>query len=202
MIGGSKEMHGAVTMAAKAALRSGIGTLTLFVPDCITLLLASKLEESMIIGAASEDGFFAHDAITALKRILSQYDMIIIGNGMGRNEAGKELVRTVLESDRPCILDGDALYETGKITAALQRPYPTILTPHVKEMSYLSGHSIKDIQQDPIAVLKEFLRKYPFSTVALKDAHTIIANSQQMYLNLAGNHALAKGAVVMYCVVS
>ena len=193
MIGGSKEMHGAVTMAAKAALRRGIGTLTLFVPDCITLLLASKLEESMIIGAASEDGFFAHDAITALKRILSQYDMIIIGNGMGRNEAGKELVRTVLESDRPCILDGDALYETGKITAALQRPYPTILTPHVKEMSYLSGHSIKDIQQDPIAVLKEFLRKYPFSTVALKDAHTIIANSQQMYLNLAGNHALAKG---------
>ena len=77
MIGGSKEMHGAVTMAAKAALRSGIGTLTLFVPDCITLLLASKLEESMIIGAASEDGFFAHDAITALKRILSQYDMTV-----------------------------------------------------------------------------------------------------------------------------
>lgn len=193
MIGGSKAMHGAITMAAKAALRSGIGTLTLFVPDCISLLLASKLEESMIISAASEDGCFGREAILALKRILSQYDMIIIGNGMGRNEVTKALVETVLESDRPCILDGDALYEAGKLLPALKRPYPTILTPHVKEMSYLSGHTIQNIQQDPLFVLNEFLQNYPHTTIALKDAHTIIADAHQMYVNLAGNHALAKG---------
>ena len=80
-------------------------------------------------------------SVDLLKRNLDAYDMITIGNGMGRGEVTQAMVRAVLESDRPCLLDGDALYEAGKLIELLHRPAVTILTPHPKEMSYLCGCS-------------------------------------------------------------
>ena len=193
MIGGSKQMHGAITLCAKAALRSGIGTLTLFVPDCISSLLSLKLEESMIIGASSQNGYFSMEAVEELKRVLPQYDMLVIGNGIGRNEVSNALVKTALESDKACIVDGDALYEAGKMKNILQRPYTTILTPHIKEMSYLTGYEIKDIIDTPFRIIKEFLQKYPSITLVLKDEHTMVMDKDRTYMNISGNNALAKG---------
>ena len=193
LIGGSKQMHGAITMCAKAALQSGIGTLTLFVPDCISFLLSLKLEESMIIEASSENGFFSMNAVDELKRILPQFDLIIIGNGMGRNDVSRALVKTVLESDCACIVDGDALYEIGKMPNMLQRTSPTILTPHIKEMSYLTGRTVNDIIKKPFETIEAFLQTYPSLTLVLKDEHTMIVNKDVGYVNLSGNNALAKG---------
>lgn len=193
LIGGSKPMHGAITMCAKAALQSGIGTLTLFVPDCISFLLSLKLEESMIFEASSQNGFFSMDAVDELEKVLPQFDFIIIGNGMGRNEVSKALVETVLKSDCACIVDGDALYEIGEMPSILQRAAPTILTPHIKEMSYLTGYTVNHIIKQPFKVIEEFLQIYPSLTLVLKDEHTMIVNKSVGYVNLAGNNALAKG---------
>ena len=194
MIGGSKRMHGALCMAAKACLKSGVGTLTLFVPECIGDVVAEKLDETMIIRAKNdEEGFFAPEAIVELKKHLSEFEYVVIGNGMGRTQACKELVQCVLASDRPCIVDGDALFLIGQCPVYLKRPYPTILTPHIKEMSYLSGYSIPSILEDPIAILNEFLNNYPEITLCLKDAYTWIANRKEMLINMAKNSALAKG---------
>lgn len=193
MIGGSKSMHGAITLAAKAALHSGVGTLTLFLPDCISSIISMKLEESMILSAPSNDGYFDEHAIPYLKEHLDAYDIVVIGNGMGRNEVSKGLVKAVLESNLPCILDGDAIYEAGKMVSLFQRQAVTILTPHVKEMSYLCNCKVNEITEDPLRYVHEFVEHYPQVTLALKDQHTIICDRKYTYMNTAGNHALAKG---------
>lgn len=193
MVGGSSYMHGALTLAAKSALASGVGTLTLFLPDSIREILSMKLEECMLLPACSRNGFFDMPANDVLRRNLSAYDFIAMGNGMGRNEVTATMVKTVLESDRAVLLDGDALYEAGRCVELLKRNALTIVTPHPKEMSYLSGKSVKDILQDPLQAAKDFVQEYPNVVLVLKDQHTIICDHEEIYINTAGNHALAKG---------
>lgn len=193
MVGGSSYMHGAITLAAKAALLSGTGTLTLFLPDCISDIISMKLEESMLLLAPSMNGSFSMISVDLLKRNLDAYDLITIGNGMGRGEVTQAMVRTVLESDRPCVLDGDALYEAGKLRELLHRPAITILTPHPKEMSYLCGCSVKEVVKGPVQCAMEFVNSFENVVLVLKDQHTIICSKDVMYMNTAGNHALAKG---------
>ena len=193
LIGGSQQMHGAVTLTAKSCLRSGVGTLTLFVPSCIVPTLSMKLEESMILSAPQQNGYFHMDAVEELKKHLPQFDYVIIGNGMGRNAVTKALVQTVLQSDKPCILDGDALFELGSCVHELARKAPTIITPHIKEMSYVSNRSVQDIVNNPIAVIQSFLHQYPSLTIVLKDQYTWLASNDEVFVNLAGNSSLAKG---------
>lgn len=187
-------MHGAITLAAKAALLSGTGTLTLFLPDCISDIISMKLEESMLMLAPSMNGTFSMISVDLLKRNLDHYDLITIGNGMGRNEVTGAMVQAVLESNRPCLLDGDALFEAGRMQELIQhRKAVTILTPHPKEMSYLCGGSVKEVLQDPLQCAQDFVRGCENVVLVLKDQHTIIAEKDSVYMNTAGNHALAKG---------
>lgn len=193
MIGGSTSMHGAITMAADALLHSGIGTLTVMVPETIREFVSMKLYEAMILSAPSEHGYFASGAIDILKEHISKYDMIMIGCGLGRHDVGEELVKTVLLSDRPCVLDADALYSLAKFPEYLKRKQPIVLTPHLKEFSYISKASMQEIQTNPLKEAKSFLQAYPNVTLVLKDERTLILHQQQIYLNIKGNNALAKG---------
>lgn len=194
MVGGSSSMHGAITLCAKAALYSGVGTLTLMIPESIRTIIANKLEECMILSILDDKGFFHKDAVHVLKEQLANYDIIVLGNGMGRNGVTRDMVEVVLKSNKPCILDADALYEVGNCKELLKlRDALTILTPHPKEMSYISGKSIKEIMINPLQFAREFTSIHPSVVLVLKDQHTIICNQKHMYMNIIGNHALAKG---------
>ena len=193
MIGGSISMQGALTMAAKACYRSGIGTLTLFIPECIYSVIASKIDFAMTITAPCEDGFFGPGSAEALKRVIQNYDVITIGNGIGRNKAALELVKTALQSDKPVIIDADACWALGKIPALLKRNEPVILTPHLREMSYITGKPTEDYLKDPFLSAQEFLTNYPECTVVLKSDITLIASKEGTYVLNRPNSALAKG---------
>ena len=193
MIGGSTQMHGAVTMCAKAALMSGIGTLTIAIPEGIHSILAGKIEEGMLLPLPQENGQFALEAIDQLQAKLSAYDFVTIGNGMGRGETVERMVEMVLSSSLPCILDGDALHAVGRHPEWLKRSAPVIVTPHPKEMSYLTGVDLKNIMEDPRDIIEDFVKRHPNLTLIYKDDHTIIRRGNQCYMNLAGNNALAKG---------
>ena len=194
LIGGSVPMHGALTLTAKSMLRSGVGTLTLFLPHDIVNILSMKIEECMLIDAPSEQGYFSMEAAALLKAYIHNYDLIVIGNGMGCHDAADELVRVVLESNLPCIIDGDGITACAKQMDLLkQRNKDCILTPHPKEMSRLSGHTVQEICDDPFSVAQEFIQSASHTTLVLKNRYTLIENKDGAYMNMAGNHALAKG---------
>lgn len=194
MVGGSSRMHGAITLCARSALRSGIGTLTLFVPSCIREILSLKMEEAMIISAScDEEGYFSKEANELLKREISQYEFVVIGNGMGRTKASLSLVETVLNSDLPCILDGDALYLIKDKKELLYRKAQVLITPHPKELSYVSGYTMEEIKEHRESILDALCIQYPNLCIVAKDAQTMISFQQHRYLNTIGNHGLAKG---------
>ena len=187
-------MHGAITLCAKSMLRSGVGMLTLCIPHDIVPILSLKIEECMILDVPAKDGYFAKEAIGIVKENLDAYDTIVIGNGMGRNDVTHDLVKCVLESDKPCILDGDALFVLGQQLSLLEkRKATTILTPHPKEVSYLTGRSIHELLQDPFAQALHFTSQFDQVVLIWKDQYTMVTDGKGLCINTAGNNALAKG---------
>lgn len=193
MIGGSINMHGALCMAAEACYHSGIGTLTLMIPDFLHDVFAIKLNCCMLLPAPSQQGVFSENAADFFNGHFHDFSQITIGNGMKKTKSTEKLVEAVLKSNKPVILDADAIGIAGKHKIWLKRKEPVILTPHVKEMADLCGCSIQDVLTNPLKILKEFTSEFENCTVVLKSDITFIADSKQCYSFIGRNSALSKG---------
>lgn len=193
-IGGSLGMAGAISLTSLAAYRTGCGTVTAAVPSCIIEIMQQKLTEVMALTMPQKDGFFAKEAAEELEQHLTSYQIIAIGPGMGREKSGIEILRRVLVSDKPCVIDADALYYLPELMVLLKaRKAPTLLTPHPGEMARITGKTIDEILEDPISCAKEFATTFGVILV-LKIEKTVIADHEgNIYINRCGNSGLAKG---------
>ncbi|WP_027409128.1 NAD(P)H-hydrate dehydratase [Anoxybacteroides tepidamans] len=190
VVGGSRNMTGAVMLAAKAALRSGAGLLTMAIPDAIYDAVASWIPETMYLPCSSKNGYFAGD----INFINLDIDAIAIGPGMGRTEGTKQAVQAALREDVPVVLDADALFFWNEyVSLVKKRTSPTIVTPHPGEMARMLGTSIGAIENDRFHVSRQFAIDYGVYVV-LKGPYTIVATPDgKQYINTTGNPALAKG---------
>lgn len=193
MIGGSQNMHGAIHMASLSAYKSGIGTLTLMVPECISNILAIKSDFYMLLQCSDRNGTFSSKAIEVLKQNMNNYSILSIGNGMQKNNVTISLVEQVLKSDKKVVLDADALWAAQKNMDLLKRNETTILTPHIKEMSDLTGINISTILSNPFEIARDFSKEYPSCVLILKSSQTYIAHQGNVYVLDAQNAGLAKG---------
>ena len=93
----------------------------------------------------------------------------------------------------PCVIDADGLNLLSRNIELLnQCCAPVILTPHMKEMSRLTGISVEELKADRIQILKDFISRYRITCV-LKDSRTLIASEEKgIRMNLTGNSAMAK----------
>ena len=193
MIGGSYAMHGAITMAARACYQSGIGTLTCFVPNCIHDILAQKMEFAMLKNGDNTDGYFSKDAAQKLSNEIGKYNIVTIGNGMGQLESTKAMVQKALQLSTCTLFDADACWAIREHPELLRQDFSIILTPHIKEMTYLCHRNLSEILQDPFGTVQEFCTSYPNCTLVLKSDITLIGHKDQMYVLHQPNSALAKG---------
>lgn len=67
-----------------------------------------------------------------------------------------------------------------------------VITPHMGEMSRLTGVSINDINEDKVNIAVNFANKYGI-IVLLKGYNTIITNWIEVYVNPTGNSKMASG---------
>lgn len=193
MIGGSQSMHGAITMACQACYRSGIGTLTCMIPDCIQEIVGQKMEFAMNLCAPSQDGAFALEGVACLDQEKSKYDILSLGNGMTRTKATELFVEHALKSDACVLLDADACWGLRDQLHLLDREAPVLLTPHLKEMTYLCQKDLKAIQEDPFDTVSTFCKEHPQCTLILKSDFTLIGHQDKLYVVDHANSALAKG---------
>ena len=174
---------GAVTLSARACLRSGCGYTFVCVPEAYAAQLGVAMP-SCVVG-----DFHGLNA-----EILSA-DAVALGMGAGVNKELYELVVGLLnEYQGTLILDADAL---SALAAYGMEPLKksaceVILTPHPKEFSRLTGRSVKEILDDALPLAGEFAREYGV-TVILKNNRSIISNGIQTVINSTGTPALAKG---------
>lgn len=189
IIAGCKGMAGAAYLNAYAAYMTGAGLVQIYTAEENRQVLQTLLPEAII---TTYDIFDEKEVI----RLLSKADAVCIGSGMGTSDRSRKILRTVLENVTvPCVIDADGLNlmaENKKYLKYLQGGN-YILTPHMKEMSRLSGYSVADLQKDKVRLLAEFTANHSAICV-LKDARTFVKKKgTPMYVNLSGNAAMAKG---------
>ncbi len=83
IMGGSREMPGAIILAATAALRAGAGKLTIATGASVANLVALAMPEARVIGLReTDDGGFMREAIAELKPLADRVNAVLIGPGM------------------------------------------------------------------------------------------------------------------------
>ena len=92
------------------------------------------------------------------------------------------------------IIDADALNTLAKYGVDILKNHKCnlVLTPHIKEFSRLINKDIKEIINNRIELMKEFVNKYDL-TLLLKDNSSIIMDKNNTYINVNGNNNLARG---------
>jgi ADP-dependent NAD(P)H-hydrate dehydratase / NAD(P)H-hydrate epimerase len=191
LVGGSQRYAGSIILAGLAARATGIGMLSIAVPESLKSLLVAQLPEALIVGCPET----ANGAIAQLPDSinLSSYNATACGPGLTTDIA--QVVQQVLASDCPLILDADGLNilaQLGTVPTLQQRQAATILTPHPGEFKRLFPEQASEINQRAIAVREAAQQTGAF--VLLKGARVAIANPQgQVWINPDSTPALARG---------
>ena len=199
VIAGSVGKAGAAGLAGMAALSTGAGLVTVACPKSIQATVASFAPELMTEGLAeTEEGSISPTASGKVEQLLRGKDAVVLGPGLSRNAATEEFARwLVARSPVPLVLDADGLNafagHYGELKPRGDSSTFRVLTPHPGEAARLLGVSVKEIQADRVEMAKRISRDTG-SCVVLKGWRTIVAGlSEETWINMTGNPALAKG---------
>jgi ADP-dependent NAD(P)H-hydrate dehydratase len=202
VIGGSRQMPGAVILAATAAMRAGAGKLAIATGASVAQLVALAIPESRVIGLPeTSEGGIATAAAAALESMQGRLDAVLIGPGMQDEPAICEFVHALLPllDGVNVILDAAAMgvvrddgVDGGKGEGFLGRyGARVLLTPHAGEMAHLSGASKEDVAADPQGMALRMAHRWQ-ATVALKGPVThIAAPDGRLWKHEGGNVGLA-----------
>lgn len=190
IIAGSKNMGGAAILSASAAYRSGTGLVKVLTHEVNKTALLCRMPECLI--STYQDNM---PLATELKTDFEWAKSIAAGPGLSMNGVAAEITRYVLErDDKVRILDADAL----NIIAAEHIDYKgssegkIIITPHIMEMSRLTGKTVTDIKEHMIETAKEYAIEHSCICV-LKDARTVVTDGHKVYINCTGNDGMSTG---------
>lgn len=195
LIGGSKELNGAILFSHQALcpLLLGAGYSTIGIPKSLHNIYALKNLENTYLLFDDENGFIKYDKKT-LNRAL-KYDVIAIGMGIGISKEVYEIIGYLLSNYKGNLLiDADGINTIAKYGIDILKDHlcNVILTPHLKEFSRLINKEIHDFKAKYLAEAEDFAKKYNINLV-LKSNVTVITNGKENYLNINGNPGLAKG---------
>lgn len=189
VIAGSSQMAGAAVLAAKAAYRMGTGLVKVVTAEENRNILLTLVPEALV--SVYGKNIDKKKLIEELKWA----DAVVLGPGIGTGAAAEDLLSTVMMNvNVPLVLDADALNLLAKEPERLLRPHmDLVVTPHLGEMSRLTGDAVSYIKSKLIEEARDFAQNYDVICV-LKDAHTVTAVPYGLtYLNLSGNNGLATG---------
>ncbi len=188
LIAGSEDIAGALILSGMAAMRSGLGMIKIITHEKNRDICAALFPEAMC--AVYRD---AESASAAFEKSLGWCDAIAVGPGIGTGDAAANLVRLSVMQDRvPVVADADALnIFSAKNDLLKNHKAQLVITPHLGEMSRLTGLRTGEIAARLIDTAVEFSKNNGIVTV-LKDARSIIAGPDgQVVINCTGNSGMA-----------
>ncbi|WP_338793996.1 NAD(P)H-hydrate dehydratase [Bernardetia sp. MNP-M8] len=205
LIVGSFGKIGAAQLSTKAALRSGIGLLSIRTPKCGIVPLQSAVPEAMILVDDFEEqkkknktflSTFSDELIEKMK----DYKTIGIGCGMGTEEKTQKLFLQILKTiDYPIVIDADALnilaknrnYENENKDWLDFVPKNSILTPHPKEFERLFGKT--QTPEERHRLLRNLAKEYQLC-ILLKGSFSALAlPNGDIYHSSFGDIGMATG---------
>lgn len=181
VIGGDFGMAGAIRLASEACLRAGAGLVTVI----------SRPEHQLTVNVSRPELMFWGCDLVDMEVYLrlGWAQVIVLGPGLGKHDWGYNLFKAAGLSDKPCVLDADAL---NLLSHEPRRQSNWVLTPHPGEAARLLGCSVAEIEQDRFAAVLAMQQKYG-GVVLLKGAGTVIYDGKTMVVAPVGNPGLASG---------
>lgn len=198
VISGSESYSGAAVLVGDAAMRSGVGLVTIATPKSSKDSIAARvLPEVMVKGVAeTESGAVAQEAFDELHDLFEKADAVAIGSGLSQDESTRKFVQKVIEYRKsPIVVDADALNLIspfrGEALGTMSGP-PVIFTPHEGEFMRLLGTTDKDKIKDRVAAVRNFSREHNVILV-LKGERVLIGHpDSRVVVNPTGNSGLGK----------
>lgn len=183
IIGGSYGKIGAVCLSSKAALKSGCGLVTVYVPKCGYDILQTAIPEVMVL-TDNQEKYISEITFDFMPQAIG------IGPGLGQEVVTQKAFYNFLEQNSfPLVVDADALNILSRNKEWIfLLPAKTIITPHPKEFERLIGKWTS--VEEKINLAKLFSIKYNL-IIVMKDAPTRIIDNDKIYENTTGNAALA-----------
>lgn len=191
ILAGSDGMAGAAAMTGVGALRGGCGLIR---------IASAAVNREILQTLVPAIVFVNRDDDEALERAASDADAVLAGPGIGLDEAAHNALERVLAATpgRPTLLDADALTLLGHDDDTLRRraaERPLTLTPHVGEMSRLTGLPSSRIREEPITAACEMAERTR-CVVLLKGAPSVVvAPDQPILVNSVGSSDVASAGM-------
>lgn len=183
VVGGSYGKIGAAILSSEAALNSGAGLVTAYIPKCGYQIMQTALPEVMVLTSK-------HDEYISEIEFDVKPTVIAFGPGANTKEVTlNAFTRFLEENECPLVIDADGLNMLALKPELLEKlPPKTILTPHPGELKRLLGEWTDDL--DKLEKAKQFSNKYNVILV-IKGAYTITVYMGKYYINSTGNPGMA-----------
>jgi NAD(P)H-hydrate epimerase len=187
LVAGCDRMPGAAVLAATAAMRGGIGKLTVHTVRSVRDILAVSLPEA-IHDIDENEQYVSHIDWNKLPENISA---VAFGPGLGTAKQTVSAMKDILDTVKlPLVIDADGLnmLAENKTWLAFLPPY-SILTPHFAEFERLAGKPSDDF--DRLERAKKFAQRYSVILV-LKGHHTVVTFPDgRQFFNTTGNSGMA-----------
>ncbi|MFY2791160.1 NAD(P)H-hydrate dehydratase [Rhodococcus sp. MALMAid1271] len=164
-----KYSQGVVGVLAGSAEFAGAALL------CVGAAVSATSGMVRYVGSAGNDVVSHHPEVVVAPDLeaAGRVQAWAVGPGFGTGEDSAEIVRTVLETDLPVVVDADALTILARNESWVAgRTAPTLLTPHAGEFARLTG---ADPGPDRVGAVRDLASRWGV-TVLLKGRATIIAD--------------------------
>ena len=196
VIGGSRGMSGAPSLAGLGALRGGAGLVYVAVPNEILPIVAAIEPSYLTIPLATDEehGCLSADGLKGLRQACDGKDAIALGPGLGMSRGVTAIVAALFaELPQPMVVDADALNVlASQKTGDSKKAGPRILTPHPGEFARLIGSDIATVQNQRAKLAAEFAATHGV-IVLLKGHGTVITDGNRVAINRTGNPGMATG---------
>ena len=193
-IAGAAGYFGAPYFAAFSFLKAGGGYSRLASPRSITPCLAVKGSEIVFVPQEeTASGSIALKNRDALLELSEKVDMVVLGPGLSLDEETQELARGLAGGiEKPLLIDGDGITALcADLKIIRERRAPTILTPHLGELSRITGIGVEEIRSNRIEVLQRAASDLQ-AIIVMKGAHSLIGYPDgRVFINLSGNSGMA-----------
>jgi ADP-dependent NAD(P)H-hydrate dehydratase / NAD(P)H-hydrate epimerase len=187
VVGGSRGLTGAPSLAAESAFRADAGYVAVAAPDSTLPVFEQRLLEAVKLPCPEEDGKISPKAIGPIVEFAGKAGSVALGPGLGRGPGPKEVVaRLLAELDVPVVVDADALFELEPF----ERSTETVLTPHEGELARLLGEESSWVAAHRLEAVKRGAERFG-CVCLLKGADTLIDDGRGVWVCSLGTPALA-----------
>lgn len=194
-LAGSGRYPGAAALSTRAALRCGVGYVTLASTRRVCYMVNQTAPEVVLLPCPQgADGGVSARALPAILTEANRATAVVAGCGLGQGEETRQIIRELLTNCTvPLILDADGINAlAGNIDILKEADCPVILTPHPAEFARLLGISVGEVLADSYTLGSRFAGETGV-TLLLKGSTTLVFSPDgQVRLSCSGNPGMAK----------